>query len=150
MHANADVKTVRRYLRDMKRIVLALGLAAGCVNSPNYYVAYAPVTGTTTKTRPAAVQRAVIALTDAGREVESSDATTGIVLSKWFTSDAALVGGDVRFRVRIVFDESNGFEVEALCSRKDGSAWTEDCADSDDKRPRFVVDLVAKVAKKLR
>ena len=109
-----------------------------------------PVHATTTRTRPSAVQRAVIAITDAGKEVESSDATTGIVMSKWFSPDG-FGGDDNRFRIRVVFDESNGYEIEALCQLKDSMSktWGEDGCDAK-LRPQFVLDLVARIDRELR
>lgn len=124
--------------------MLMAGLAA-CTGSTNYWNAYRPVSGTTSNAN--AVQAAVVAITDAGKEVESSD--NGIVLSKWFSGDG--FGGDQnRFRVRVTVN-ANAYEVAALCQAKkpgSGGAWSEECDAT--KRPQFVLDVVARIEAGLR
>ena len=127
-----------------------LAALLGCTGSPNYWNAYTPMHAQMANTsRPAAVQRAVIALTDAGREIESSDVSTGIVLSRWWSGDG-FGHDDTRFRVRVIFDESTGYTVEALCQRKGMTSgdFTDQCDDA--KRPQFVLDVMAKVDTALR
>ncbi len=132
----------------MRTILLAAVLTA-CTGSANYWTAYHPVSGHTTQDKAGAVQHAVIAITDAGREVESSDGATGIVLSKWFSGDG-FSGDDTRFRVRVVVGDDGRYDIAALCQRKSvvTSAWGDDC--DADKRPRFVVETVGKVEAALR
>ena len=128
------------------RGILILTMLAGCTGSPNYWRAYTPMHGTTSAERASAVQKVTIAVTDAGKEIESSDATTGIVLTKWFSGDG--FGQDQsRFRIRVVFDEAKGYDVVALCQSKDGGDWKDGCGD---KRPQFVLDAMAKVDGALR
>lgn len=114
----------------MKRAILIVVLA-GCTGSANYWVAYRPIHGAKTTT----VQKAVIAVGDAGREVESNEA--GVVTTKGFRADA--FPRDSEFRIRIVVSESGGYDISAMCKR-DGDG---DCG--DDKRPRFVLDTMAKI-----
>lgn len=130
------------------RNVLIATLLAGCAGSANYWVDYAPMRGTTTQSKEAATQRAVVAITDAGREIESSDAATGIVLSRWFSGDG--FGGDqTRFRVRVTFADGS-YEVAVLCQRQNAATpgWNDDC--DPNKRPRFAVETAAKVEAALR
>jgi len=133
----------------MKRVLILMALTA-CTSSPNYARPYTPIQATHKHSRPSAVQKAVIALTDAGREIESSDAATGIVLSKWFEGDGALAG-NYRYRIRVVLDETSGYAIEALCQAKNpeafsGGGWI-DCPkiDGQDLRPQFVLDLITRV-----
>lgn len=128
----------------MRNITITALLLTACTSSPNYHVEYAPRSGTMTASKADGVQRAVIAITDAGREVESSDASSGIVLSKWFQSDSGLMG-DVRYRVRVVLGDSN-YQVAALCQRKAASTSSWEGCDDTGKMPRFVVELVDRVA----
>jgi len=139
----------------MRNLILMTAILTACTGSPNYHRPYTPIHATHRHSRPAAVQRAVIAITDAGREIESSDATTGIVLSKWFSGDGALAG-DNRHRIRVLFDETNGYTIEALCQSKNadmigGGGW-EDCPKNDGQeiRPQFVLDTVGSVNAALR
>ncbi len=130
-------------------IVLVAACLAACAGSQNYHRAYEPTEGTTKHERAKAVQKVVIAITDAGREVEESDATTGIVLSKWFSGDG--FGQDQsRYRIRVVLDEASGYEIAALCQGKSStsSAWNE--CEADDLRPQFVLDTMARVDEALR
>ena len=129
-------------------IALLFAAAAACTSSPNYHVNYAPQSGTTTASKPDSVQRAVIAITDAGREVESSDASTGIVLTKWFRGDGVAADQN-RYRIRVVLSDTT-YQVAALCQVKGAfsGAW-EDCS-GQDKMPRFVVELVDKIAGSLK
>jgi hypothetical protein len=124
-------------------------VCVGCTGSPNYWNPYSPVNAQTkASTRGDAVQRAVIALTDAGREIESSDVETGIVLSKWYSSDGAFTS-DTRFRVRVVFAESGAYQIDALCqSKASGGDWKDECTEG--KRPQHVIDTIAKVDLALR
>ncbi len=135
---------------------MILALVSGCTGTANYWVPYAPMRGTTTRTRPAVIQRATIAITDAGYSVESSDATAGILLSKWFHGDG-FMQGENRYRLRIILDEANGYEIEAMCQTTAGSTGPFDdhkdftnCGDTAGEMPRFVVDAVAKVDVALR
>ena len=126
-----------------KRLILMAALA-GCAGSTNYWNPYTPVRATTTQPKAAAVQKAVVAMTDAGREIESSDGATGIVLSKWWSGDG--FGGDQnRFRVRVSVDDAGGYEIAALCQTNNASnaGWSDDCDKT--KRPQFVLDIVTKV-----
>lgn len=131
----------------MRKLIGGLVFLIGCVNSPNYWTTYTPRNGTSSKTKPAAIQQAVIAITDAGQEIESSDATTGIVISKWFSGDG-IASNETRFRLRVTIAEDLSFQVDALCQRRETlneSKW-EACDDADGaKRPRFVIDDVAKI-----
>lgn len=129
----------------MKRLVLIAALTA-CAGSPNYWNAYTPVRAQTKLDRDSATQRAVIAITDAGREVESNDA--GVILTKWFSGDG-FGGGENRFRVRVIVS-TGSYEVGALCQIKSPttSAWGEGCDET--KRPQFVLDTIAKIDAALR
>lgn len=127
----------------MTMVVGAALVAAACTGSKNYWHPYSPATGQTTKTNAQAVQQAVVALTDAGRDVESSDAETGIVLSKWFSGDG-FGGGNNRFRIRVTIADG-AYTVMAMCQAKDpmSGGWEDTC--DAGKRPQFVLDAVAKV-----
>lgn len=127
----------------MRTALIAVALAA-CTGSSNYWVTYQPRKGTITQPKADAVQHAVSVLTDAGKDIESSDATSGVVLSKWFTGDG--IGSDSqRFRVRVTINDSGSYEVVALCQGKSPytSAWNE--CEEQAKRPRFVVETVSKI-----
>lgn len=140
------------YKRVVRTILITAALA-GCTGSPNYWVTYSAARGEVKAPRAAVIQSAVVAVTDAGREVESSDTASGIVLTKWFSGDG--FGSDQnRFRIRVTVAESGAYEVVALCQGKDTSmtnhgAWI-DCTEVPNSRPRFVVDLVARVDENLR
>lgn len=135
----------QRYDHPMRTLTIPALLLTACTSSPNYHVNYAPQSGTMTASKGDGVQRAVIAITDAGKEVESSDGGSGIVLSKWFQSDG-FGADDVRYRIRVVLGDAS-YQVAAMCQRKSAmtSSWSEDCT-SDDTRPRYVVDLVNQIA----
>lgn len=111
------------------RTLLILATATACTGSSNYWVTYQPRHAAKTTT----AQKAKIAITDAGREVESSD--EGVVLTKWFRGDG--FPNDVQFQVRIVI-APDGYDIAALCKRDSG----DDCGG---KRPRFVLDTIAKI-----
>jgi hypothetical protein len=149
LRGNSDPTATRAsgYDHGMKKILIALTLTA-CAGSANYWKPYQPAHGTTTATRADAVQKATIAITDAGEEVETSDAATGIVLSKWFSGDG-MMSRDTRFRIRVVIGEA-GYDVAALCQRKantpTSNGWGDDCGD---KRPAFVLDAMTRVQKAL-
>ena len=133
----------------MRTLALAMLLAIGCTGSSNYWIAYKPVAGDSTQPKATIVQRAIVALTDAGRDVETSDVTTGIVLSKWFAPDG-MFSDEQRHRIRVTIDDAGHYEVVALCNRKkiNGSGW-EECGNPD-TRPRFVVETVEKISASLR
>lgn len=133
----------------MRNIIVAAALAlTACTGSTNYWNAYTPVRAKTTQPKNAAVQRAVVAITDAGREIESSDAATGIVISKWWSGDG--FGGESnRFRIRVTFDDTGAYEIVALCQGKVSSGWEESNCEPN-KRPQFVLDTVAKVDASLK
>jgi hypothetical protein len=116
--------------------LVALLILVSCTSSPNYWNPYTPIRAQTKLDRDAAVQRAVIAITDAGREVESS--TDGIVLSKWFAGDG--FGDGQRFRVRVVLTGSD-YEIAALCQPE--------CLETQ-KRPQFVLETMKKIDAGLR
>lgn len=132
------------------RAILMAAAITGCTGSPNYWVPYTPIQASSAQPKNTAVQKAVIAVTDAGREIETSDATTGIVLTKWFSGDG-FGGGETRFRIRVTFDEAAKYEIVSLCQRKSAatSAWSDGC-DDETKRPRFVVDTMTRVDAALR
>jgi hypothetical protein len=125
----------------MRTLLLMVALVS--CDPKNRYAAYQPVRGTTALDRDTATQRAVIAITDAGQEIETSAA--GVVLSKWFEGGTG--SGGQRFRVRVTV-ASTGYEVVAMCQMTDAfsGSWG-DCP--GDGRPQFVVDLVGAVGKAL-
>lgn len=129
-------------------VLMALVLVvAACTGSSNYWVTYAPLNGKSAVPKAALVQKAVIAITDAGKEIESSDGTSGIVLSKWFQGDG-MMSDDNRFRVRVTVDDTGAYTVAGLCQAKKAgsSSWEDTCLEgNENKRPRFVVELVAKI-----
>lgn len=131
----------------MKRLMMIAALT-GCTGSTNYWNPYTPIRAQTTADRNTAVQKAVIAITDAGREIESSDATTGIVISKWWSGDG-FGGENNRFRIRVTFDAQSGYEIVALCQGKIASGWEESNCERD-KRPQFVLDTIKRVDAALR
>jgi hypothetical protein len=125
----------------MRIVAVIVMLTAGCTGSTNYWNPYTPIQAQTKLDKDAAVQKAVIAITDAGKEVESSDA--GVVLTKWFSGDG--FGGDQnRFRIRVVVQQAS-YGIEALCQSKAGSsgAWNDNCDGS--KRPQFVLDTMNRI-----
>lgn len=130
----------------MKRIILMAALA-GCTGSANYWVHYQPTRGTTSQPKATVVQRAIVAITDVGREVETSDAASGIVISKWFSGDG--FGQDTnRFRVRVTVQDDGAYEVVASCQAKDtgpmsDGGWKDNCEPT--KRPAFVADVMRKI-----
>lgn len=126
--------------------VLVVSLA-GCVNSPNYSIAYSPRTGKTAA--PAAFRTALLAVTDAGLTIETQDATAGMILTTW-EAGHGFGGDDSRYRYRIVVD-GDTYNVAALCQFMppggplEGKQNWSDCLEPD-KRPRYVVEMVAKLA----
>jgi hypothetical protein len=133
----------------MRRLLLVLVMIAGCTGSSNYWITYSPPHGSTSLQKGPAVQAAVVAITDVGKEVESSDAASGLVLSKWFSSDG-FGGAGSRFRVRVAIGETGSYDIVALCQSKDPmtSAWR-DCEEQG-KRPRFVAEVLTAVEMSLR
>jgi len=132
-------------MRSLRATTLAASLILGaCMGSSNYWMPYQPARGSSPQPRPTQVQRAVIAISDAGRELESTDSATGVVLTKWFSSDG--FGGDqTRFRVRVIIDEQGGYDVAALCQTKNAATpgWSDECDRT--KRPRFVLKLITQL-----
>lgn len=126
----------------MNRLILAAALATACTGSKNYWNPYTPIKAQTSLSKEAAIQKAVIAITDAGKEIESSDASTGIVISKWFGSPD-FGANDTRFRVRVTYADS-AYEIVALCQSKATGDWKDEGCEPA-KRPQFVLDVVAKV-----
>lgn len=122
--------------------LLLLTALAGCTGSPNYWNPYTPVRAKTELTRETAIQKAVIAITDAGREIESSDANTGIVISRWFGSKD-FAADDTRFRVRVTYADA-AYEIVALCQSKVSGDWKDEGCEPA-KRPQYVLDVVMKV-----
>src|SRR4051812_10478222 len=126
----------------MTRATILIALAA-CTGSPNYWRTYTPASGHTSQSKASLVQKATIAIVDAGHETESSDAVTGLVVSKWFHLDG-FAADQSQFRVRVSVDDSGGYQVVAQCQRKTTEAFTaaawEDCSTND--RPQIVIDLV--------
>jgi len=132
----------------MQKRWLVVVLVGACVSSANVWVPYHPVIGASTQPKASVVQRAIVALTDAGRDVETSDAAAGIVLSKWFMAEGPF-HDDYRYRVRITVDDGGRYEVVALCEFKIDSPTWKSCTDRTD-RPQFVVDTVVKTEASLR
>ena len=128
---------------------LAFIAMIGCTGGANYWIDYRPLSGSSTKPRSDVVQKSVIAITDAGREIESSDATSGIVLSRWFGGDG-FAPDDTRFRIRVSVSDTGSYDIASLCQRKSAmtSAWEDGCDPA--KRPRFVVETIAKIEQALR
>ncbi|HVJ27912.1 MAG TPA: hypothetical protein VM493_10240 [Vicinamibacterales bacterium] len=125
----------------MQRILLIAATMTACTGSPNYWRTYTPIEGQTQLDERAATQRAVIAVTDTGREIESSDA--GVVLTKWFTGSG--FGSDQqRFRIRVTI-QPGAYEISALCQGKDSmtGAWNE--CEEQSKRPQFVLDTMSRI-----
>ena len=133
----------------MLKLVIVVALA-GCARPSNQLVAYTPVSGATAKSKTTAIQQAVVAITDAGQEIASSDGATGIALSKWFVPQGP-GGSDMRYRVRVTVSDENAYLIEALCQkqRMTWGEWT-GCEGDEAQRPRFVVDLLAQIDAKLR
>lgn len=139
-------------MRIIMVVAVVAVLVAACTGSTNYWIPYTAARGSTQLDRGPAVQAAVVAITDAGREVESSDAASGTVMSKWFSGDG--FGQDLtRFRIRVTFSDGGAYEIVALCQGKDtgplSSGGWKDCEEKD-KRPRFVADVLTKVEANLR
>lgn len=126
---------------------LMLALLVACAPGPSYHRPYAPISATTPHPRAVAAQKAVIAITDAGYEIESSDG--GIVLSKWFVDAGYSDVANLRFRVRVVFDEGNGYEIVSQCQVNTGrDAWAEcgkPAPPEQDVRPQSVLDAMGRV-----
>ena len=121
------------------RKVAVLVVLASCFSAANKWAPYRPRTGTA---GPDAIKRAMIAMTDAGEEIETHE--EGLVVSKWFSGSDP----DEHFRIRVTVDEAARYEVAALCQYKDPAhgGWV-DCGQ---KMPRFILDTMAKVEAALR
>ena len=132
----------------MKRLVL-IAVLAGC-DPKQMWQPYSPIEAQTRLDQETLTRRAVIAITDAGLSLESS--TNGIVLSDWTANDQlgkAIQGTDgERFRIRVVI-EKGSYELVAQCQRRmDATAW-DDCTE-DERRPQWVLDVLARVEKALQ
>lgn len=118
-------------------------VAAACASSQYSWVPYAPASGSTSSTNAQVVQKAAVAITDAGEGVETSDADAGLVLSKWITRDG-MGSGENRFRVRVTVTDG-AYEVVAQCQRLTAMTRQWEDGGCGDKRPRYVVDLVERI-----
>jgi hypothetical protein len=130
----------------MRAILISAALMAACTSSPNYHRAYTPRTVATQLDKDAATQRAVIAITDAGREVESTDA--GVVLSKWFSGEG-FMSNLTQYRLRVIV-AAGSYQIAALCQAhmNEGDPWKQ-CED-DTKRPQFILDALTKLEAALK
>ena len=127
------------------RTVCAL-LVASCVSSSNYWIAYRPARGNVDG--DGAHRRAVLALTDMGKSIETNDAASGIVVTAW--EDGRNSFGKMRVRFRVSVDGS-AYDVAAPCEQfVDGpgnDAW-QPCDEAT--RPRWVVEDVERIAGAIR
>ena len=124
----------------MKALTIAMVLiASGCTSSPNYHRAYTPATGHASGNRDDVIQRATVALTDAGLTIASSSG--GIVLTDW--EQGRGMGDDARYRFRVSVQTDGAFTVDSLCQNK--GALDESWSDCDATRPQWALDVVAKV-----
>jgi hypothetical protein len=130
----------------MKKLLMAVAVLSACTGSSNYWRTYTPARGASTQPKTTVVQKATLAIVDAGYETETSDGNTGLVISKWF-QNTGFMSEQNRFRIRVTVDETGHYEVTAQCQQKasglSGGGWGDDCTDG--KRPQFVLDAVAKV-----
>jgi uncharacterized lipoprotein len=134
-------------------LTTALATLAACTSSPNYWRAYTPASGTSSSPKATLIQKATLAVVDAGYETEISDANTGLVVTKWFQG-TGMTSEDNRFRLRVTVDDAGRYEVTAQCQEKatgpmSGGGWNDHCS-SEDKRPQFVLDAVARVERGMK
>lgn len=133
--------------------LLMTTLLAACTSSPSYWIAFTPHAGHASS-KEAAMQKATIAITDAGREIESSDPAMGIILTKWF-SGTGMVDDQNRFRIRVLVQTDGSYEISGMCQRMtiDTKHWEQPpdghCG-NEGKFPRFVVELTDKLDVSMR
>jgi hypothetical protein len=118
-------------------------VSAACTSPQNLWAPYQPVVGSAGRGRSEIVQRAVVAITEAGGEIETSDGAAGVVVSKWFEASGITTDND-RFRIRVTVADDGSYELVALCEEKvpRSQPWTR-CTHHPGQLPRFVLDALA-------
>jgi hypothetical protein len=130
----------------MKKLLMAVAVLSACTGSSNYWRTYTPARGASTQPKTTVVQKATLAIVDAGYETETSDGNTGLVISKWFQNTGFM-------------SEQNRFR-DPCDRRRDGPLRSHGAVSAEGerpqrwwlgrrlhgrKRPQFVLDAVAKV-----
>ncbi|MEZ4368997.1 MAG: hypothetical protein R2939_22360 [Kofleriaceae bacterium] len=127
----------------MNRLAIML-IVAGCTGSANYFIPYAPKSGPADEGDH---RRAVLALTDLGKTIETNDPASGIVVTAWEPGRGFGQEKTSRYRFRVSIDAGR-YDVAALCQTFTDTLGDDDWQNCEDvtKLPRWAVETTEKVA----